>query len=330
MVLAAASPALSQFSGPADGQWTGYYHYDGRAAYATGEGDVVADYQAGGSFELTSGAGSVNGTYAIALTTKLPELGGEAVSVATGTIEGPAVEPRMVFDEVTVSTEAAGVDLTLTFTAAELGYPEYAMVVLSSSCDMFNGSWNQELAPGIEAQGGTASELGGAFVGIRSESFLDSDPAWAESRVNEILEEGDAIVGEVRGGNLAPAGLRDFLAHAEGIIISGTRRTGCDEGAGNSMRFQTLASATVRELLEEMALRIDEVDTRTFYDLLVAGIRTGSFEPGSDLRGFYEAEFETRVGESIASGDTETLTRLLAAARQLGRNDLADMILELL
>jgi hypothetical protein len=238
----------------------------------------------------------------------------------------------MVLLVTSVSSEASGIVIELSFTAAELGNPRGKMIPTGGDCSRLYGTWNQEFALGMEAQGGSVDQLTGTWNAFRDSSLGGTDPADLADDMAFFSDLGQDILDEVRRGDINASDLRDFLAVAEGAIVSGINRSNCDEGvdSGSEAAFRSLAAATVDQILEEAALRIDSIDDRTFLSLMLSGYRTGTFDEATALRDFYEADFERRVDTALAGGDPDTLRTFLVFATQLGKDELAADLLDLL
>ncbi len=255
-----------------------------------------------------------------------------ATAVAQGDLSGPATEADMVLDFMDVSSEASGIVIDLTFTAAELGSPRGKMVSTGGSCSRVDGTWNQEFSIGMEAQGGSVDQLTGTWVALRDTSIGGNDPAALAAEMASLNALGQSVLDNLRDGVLNTSDLRDYLAVAEGAIVSGTTRSNCEEGidSGSEARFRSFAAATVDQILIEAALDIDSFDDRDFLSLLNYGFRIGTFPTASELTDFYEADYDRRLAAAIASGDPDTLRLFLASAAQLGKDDVAADILALL
>lgn len=325
-------PASSQPAGPTAGNWNGYYHYDTGASFATEEGDVPVGYTATGTFDFVTANGFLDGSYQLSVDVELLELGTTAHSNASGDLGGPAAEPDMILSGIDVSSEASGIVIDLSFTAAELGNPRGKMIPTGGDCSNLYGTWNQEFATGMEAQGGSVDTLTGTWHAFRDTSLGDNDPEDLADEMAGLSDLGQDILDEVRRGEIVPSDLRDYLAVAEGAIVSGISRSNCDEGvdSGTEAAFRSLAAATVDQILEEAALRVDTIDDWTFLSLMLSGYRTGSFGTATELRDFYEADFARRTDAATASGDPETLETFLVFATQLGKDELAADLLGLL
>jgi hypothetical protein len=332
LVGLASPPVGSQQVGPPAGNWHGYFHYFGNAAFDTDEGDVPVVYTATGTFDFVTANGFLNGDYELLVEAELTELGTTANAIASGDLSGPATEPDMILEGTSVSSGVGGIVMELSFTAAELGNPQGKMIPTGGDCSNLYGIWNQEFSLGMEAQGGTVDQLDGTWHAFRDSSMSDGDPGALEAEMTSFSALGQTILNDVRSGTVNTADLRDYLAVAEGAIVSGTRRSNCEEGidSGSEARFRSLAAATVDDILGEAALGIDSIDDLTFLSLMLSGYRTGSFDEGTDLRDFYEADFERRVDTAMSGGDPDTLRIFLVSATQLGRNDLATDLVDLL
>ena len=325
-------PASSQPVGPSAGEWTGYYIYEANATFDTDEGDVPVRYSAEGTFDFVTANGFLSGGYELLVEAELTELGTTANAVASGDLSGPATEPDMVLSGTNVASAASGIVIELSFTAAELGNPQGKMIFTDGDCTFVYGTWAQEFTLGMEAQGGSVDELSGSWSAFKTSSLGDNDPDSLADEMNALSETGLDVLDDVRRGDYNASDLRDYLAVAEGAIVSGINRSNCDEGvdSGTEAAFRSLAAATVDDILGEAALRIDSFDDWTFLSLLVSGYRTGIFDESSEVRDFYEADFERRVSDAMAGGDPDTVRQFLTAASQLGRDDLATDLLALL
>ena len=332
LVGLSSPPASSQPIGPPSGSWHGYYHYDTGAVFVTDDVDVPVGYTVEGRFDFVTANGFLTGNYTLGVDAELTELGVNAHGDASGDLTGPATEPDMVLLGTDVSSAASGIVIELSFSAAELGNPRGKMIPTGGDCSNLYGTWNQEFALGMEAQGGTVDQLTGSWHAFREASFGENDPDALLAEMEGFSDLGQDILDEVRGGDINASDLRDYLAVAEGAIVSGTTRSNCDEGidSGSEAAFRSLAAATVDQILEEAALRIDSIDDRTFLSLMLSGYRTGSFDEATELRDFYEADFERRVDAALAGADPDTLRTFLVFATQLGKNELAADLLGLL
>ncbi len=335
LLITVGSPPVSSQTpppGPPAGNWLGFFHYDSTAIFVTDDGDVPVLYTATGGFEFVTANGFLSGDYRLDVTAELIDLGTTATASAVGDLTGPATEADMVFNNMVVASEVAGIVIELPFTAAELGNPLGKMVSTGGSCSRVDGTWNQEFAIGMEARGGSVDQLTGTWVALRDTSLGDSDPASLAAEMASLTALGQSVLDNLRDGVLNTSDLRDYLAVAEGAIVSGTTRSNCDEGIDSAVeaRFRSFAAANVDQILIEAALDIDSFDDRDFLWLLNSGYRIGTFPTASELTEFYESDYDRRLAAAVASGDPAALRLFLASATQLGKDDVAVDILALL
>lgn len=332
----AASPTPSsalQYSalqsvGLVDGAWIGRLSYNALVVY---DDEIAASYYGSGSLHVTAAGGGVEGVFVFQQATIVtPPESPSALAIAdvTGTIGGGPSAMELVYEEIDVTSTSSGVTAELTFTAAELGNPTITVVATSGSCGSVSGFWNSEFAQGLGNQGEFIAGREGTWVAHRTSG--EGPPGIEyEATLSEVEADAAVLIEQLRDGGPWSADIvGDVLSRAEQLAVNGLRRSNCDSNLDDTA-FRNRAFATVAQLLEEAALS-EGVFADAILELMIAGYRSGVFAVDTELRDFYQATFEELVTQTISEGSEQELVTLYAAATQLGEEDLAAQIAELL
>lgn len=326
--VGAPTAASSQAVGMGEGSWRGSLSYNALVVY---DDEIPASYYGRGTLHMTVGGASVDGQFFFnQLTVVRPPDVESAVANAkvSGNVTGGALAPELVYDSIRVRSTSAGITADLTFTAAELGNPSITVVPTTGGCGSVSGYWNQEFAAGLGAQGEFIAGSQGTWVAHR---LGGSESPFSEYQaVMADIEAGAAdLIDRLRaGGPWSVDTLSDILGQAENLAVNGFRRANCDSGEDDTV-FRNRAYAVVAQMLNEAALS-DGVFADAILELMVAGYRSGVFASDPELQDFYESQFEQIVSQTIESGSETELLAVYTAALQLGRNDLAASVAELL
>lgn len=329
--VALASPTQSsamQQVGLVDGEWWGRLSYNALVVY---DDDIPAHYYGRGSIHVEASGSSVGGSFIFNQLTVVrpPELP-EAIANTHvfGTISGGTSVMEMAYESVRVTSTSAGVTADLTFTAAELGNPTISIVTTSGSCGSVSGFWNHEFAQGLIAQDEFIVGRQGTWSAHRSggEGLALAD---YEAVMQPLEADVASVIEQIRAdGPISVDLISDVLGRAEHLANNGLRRANCDSGADDTV-FRNRAFAAITQLLQEVALS-DGVFANAYLELMVAGHRSGVFALDEELGTYYDAAFEEIVDVTLREGSAEELLSLYSAARQLGKDELAAQIAEIL
>ncbi len=332
VMAGAAGPtaALSQGVGMGEGSWRGSLSYNALVVY---DDDIPASYYGRGTMNLTVVGGTIEGSFIFNQRTVV-RVSDSATALANasvfGNVTGGALAPELVYDQIEVkSTDAAsGVTAELTFTAAELGNPRILVVPTAGSCGSVQGFWNQGFASGLASQGEFIAGRQGTWV-LHRLGEGERSTADYEMAMEEIEAGANTLIEELRAGGPWSADIvSDVLSRAENLASGGFRRANCDRGEDDTA-FRHRAYAVVAQMLNEAALS-DGVFADGILELMIAGYRSGVFASDAELRDFYEGQFDLIAEQVLDSGRQAELLKLYATALQLGRNELAATVAELL
>jgi hypothetical protein len=311
-----------------EGAWRGSLSYNALVVY---DDDIPASYHGSGTLNMTVVGGSMEGSFIFNQVTVVrpPDLEPAVANAHVfGDVTGGSLAPELVFDQIRVTSTSAGITAELTFTAAELGNPRISVVPTAGSCGSVQGFWNQGFASGLASQGEFIAGREGTWIVHR---LGENEPSLEryEATMADIEADANTLIEDLRaGGPWSASIVSDVLSRAEELAVGGFRRSNCDNGDDDTV-FRNRAYAVVAQMLNEAALS-DGVFANGILELLVAGYRSGVFASDPELRDFYDGQFDQIAQQAIESGNQTELLTVYSAAIQLGKNELAAAIAELL
>ncbi len=302
-VAAAFLPAglgAAQPSGPGvpAGDWDGWLTF----VAMTPDGTSVAGT---GGFAMQSDDSRLTGEAAWAFDTAL-STGRSARADVSAIVQGASSAPQLQLTSIVVD----GSDVPINRTD-----PPNQLSITTVSCEVVTGT-----SSGV----GAALLTSGQWLAVRDGSLSDDATVFGNDLAELIVQIESIEVDLLAGAAFDRSSLFAAILASEQMSQALSRSPECGGPFG---AHGTVAVGLIADLLANAIEAGDVVDTRSFIDIVLAGVEVGAIGASTSADGLeldVLAEIQLRIDGAIAARDAESLRQLTSMAYQLGYRSLAD------